>query len=315
MTLRLVFIGGYGRSGSTLLDRLLGEVDGVCSLGEVRHLWREGLAEDRKCGCGVAFSACPYWAAVMDGAFGPSGIDPDTVIGLQRQVDRWWKVPKLAVGPPSEALLAYADVLAALYRSAAAAAGAGVLVDSSKDVSHGYVLQHLPDDIDVRTVHLVRDPRASAYSWQRAKFNPGSGRIMDRWPPSRTAVEWSTINAITAASRHFRRPYLQLRYEDLTADPVGAVEQVLAFAGLPNERLPVSPDGTAWLHANHTVAGNPDRFRCGATQITADEAWRARLDRRSKLIVTAMAAPGLVRYGYPLWAPSRVDATPTRAGG
>ncbi|HEY2794503.1 MAG TPA: sulfotransferase, partial [Micromonosporaceae bacterium] len=36
---RVVFLGGLGRSGTTLLERILGEVPGVCALGELVHLW------------------------------------------------------------------------------------------------------------------------------------------------------------------------------------------------------------------------------------------------------------------------------------
>ncbi|WP_420910932.1 sulfotransferase [Thermus thermophilus] len=35
---KVVFIGGYGRSGSTLLDRMLGQVEGFVSVGELRHI-------------------------------------------------------------------------------------------------------------------------------------------------------------------------------------------------------------------------------------------------------------------------------------
>ena len=43
---RVLYIGGWGRSGSTLLDRVLGQVPGVVSLGEVRELWQRGWAEN-----------------------------------------------------------------------------------------------------------------------------------------------------------------------------------------------------------------------------------------------------------------------------
>src|SRR5438874_2616741 len=36
----LLYVGGCGRSGSTLLDRMLGQVPNVCSLGEIGHLWK-----------------------------------------------------------------------------------------------------------------------------------------------------------------------------------------------------------------------------------------------------------------------------------
>ena len=49
---RVVSIVGPGRSGTTLLGEILGEVPGVFDAGELRWLWRRGLGEDRRCGCG-----------------------------------------------------------------------------------------------------------------------------------------------------------------------------------------------------------------------------------------------------------------------
>ncbi len=38
-TERVLFIAGPGRSGSTLLDLLLGQIDGFTSTGELRLIW------------------------------------------------------------------------------------------------------------------------------------------------------------------------------------------------------------------------------------------------------------------------------------
>ena len=70
MRARVLFIGGWGRSGSTLLDRVLGHVPGVVSLGEVREIWVRGVIEDRPCGCDRPFSECPFWTEVGDRAWG-----------------------------------------------------------------------------------------------------------------------------------------------------------------------------------------------------------------------------------------------------
>jgi hypothetical protein len=48
---RVLYIGGWGRSGSTLLDLILGQAPGVFSAGEVREIWQSGLVENRPCGC------------------------------------------------------------------------------------------------------------------------------------------------------------------------------------------------------------------------------------------------------------------------
>ena len=43
---RLIYLGGLGRSGSTLVERLLAGLPGVCSVGEVVHMWQRGLVQD-----------------------------------------------------------------------------------------------------------------------------------------------------------------------------------------------------------------------------------------------------------------------------
>jgi hypothetical protein len=180
--LKVLFIGGYGRSGSTLLDRVLGQVPGFLSVGELRHVFQEGYLENRRCGCGAHFLDCEFWRAVSERAFGPPDRGRmDEIAALKKRVDRWWLAPLLGrrLGMPAARrdVDAYRDVLRRLYAAIAAESGAGVLIDSSKDVSHGYALRGLEDDLDLHILHLVRDPRAVAFSWQRKKFNPApSGR-------------------------------------------------------------------------------------------------------------------------------------------
>jgi hypothetical protein len=43
----VLYVAGTGRSGSTLLARVLGEADGFVAAGELRYVWQRGLVEDR----------------------------------------------------------------------------------------------------------------------------------------------------------------------------------------------------------------------------------------------------------------------------
>jgi hypothetical protein len=52
--LNVLFVVGSGRCGSTLLDILLGQIDGFFSTGELHSLWWAGILEGRRCGCGLA---------------------------------------------------------------------------------------------------------------------------------------------------------------------------------------------------------------------------------------------------------------------
>jgi hypothetical protein len=57
----VLFIIGMGRSGSTVLEMLLGNIPGYFSVGETRFFWEYVQHEHDLCGCGQQFHACEYW--------------------------------------------------------------------------------------------------------------------------------------------------------------------------------------------------------------------------------------------------------------
>ena len=71
---KVLYIAGWGRSGSTILDNVLGQVDGFFSAGELMFLWRRGLIEGRLCGCGRPLRDCDVWMHILDRAY-PAGVD------------------------------------------------------------------------------------------------------------------------------------------------------------------------------------------------------------------------------------------------
>lgn len=300
---KVLFIGGYGRSGSTLLDRVLGSTEGFFSAGELRHVFAEGYCENRLCGCGRPFAECPFWTEVTERAFGGAErLDPRFLLAVKERVDQYWRVPQIATGLAGrrrrEQLRWYAGRLRRLYEAIASVSGAAVIIDSSKDVSHGYVLGAIEPAIDLRVLHLVRDSRAVAHSWQRKKFNPGSGEDMQRYSLLRTSAEWVAINGLTALQRRTGAPYMWLRYEDFVAGPREQAQRILDFAGESERAVPVGPGGSIELCSSHTVAGNPDRFRSGRTEIRADAEWRERMPAPSRALVTALTLPVLAGHGF-----------------
>ena len=72
---RVLYVGGTGRSGSTVVANALGGLDDAVSVGEVRFLWERGIVQNRLCSCGEPFATCPFWNEVLQVAFG--GAVPD----------------------------------------------------------------------------------------------------------------------------------------------------------------------------------------------------------------------------------------------
>jgi hypothetical protein len=193
----------------------------------------------------------------------------------------------------------YLDTLARLYRAVAETSGCELVVDSSKLPSYGFVLGHVPD-LDVRAVHLVRDPRGTAYSWSRMKPLADGYGDMQRMSVLKSSSLWLAWNA--SAPGLFRDPtrYRVVRYEDLVARPRDVVDQILAFAGHNGDGTPFVGERTIALERSHTVAGNPNRLESGPVVLRADEAWTRALGRPQRALVTAVTTPLLGRFDYPL---------------
>jgi hypothetical protein len=62
--IKVIYMAGSGRSGSTLLEQILNQVESFRAVGELRHLWRADYETDL-CGYGVTLSACPFWWPIM----------------------------------------------------------------------------------------------------------------------------------------------------------------------------------------------------------------------------------------------------------
>ncbi|MFP3882740.1 MAG: sulfotransferase [Actinomycetota bacterium] len=295
---RVLFITGYSRSGSTLLARVLGEIDGWVAPGELRYLWRRGLVENRRCDCGERCLDCSFWHEVLMRAFGSSPPPAvDDILEVQQRVDRVFKIPALARadGNLAAEVATYLRYHEQLYRTIADVSGSRCIVDSSKDPSFGHILA-LSDEIDLSVIHLVRDSRAVAHSWTREKHDPGTGNPMAQQHPLRSALEWGIAD--WAARRLTRQvgSSLTLRYEDLVAEPESEVKRILHMMGETEE--PPLHGNEIRLDVGHAVSGNPMRFESGVVSIRNDDQWQEALGRWSRLMVTATTLSGLSTHGY-----------------
>lgn len=295
----VIYLGGTGRSGSTLLAELLGAHRGLLAVGELRYVWERSLLENQSCGCGVPFRSCPFWAEVMTKAFG--GLQAAEALDVPRlanEVDRLrFTLPlassRLRSSSFDQNLAEFGDILRSLYDAVLSVAGGDVVVDSSKDPSYAYVLCAL-DQFDVTLVHLVRDSRAVAHSWTREKVRPEihwKVEHMRRRKPAQSAVAWVRINALIDALAHRHDSATRLRYEDLVLDPDRAVATVMALL----DSSPALVEGEPF---NHSVSGNPIRFERAARVIRGDFAWQSEMSERDRRVVTAISYPLLRRYGY-----------------
>ncbi|MDQ3881390.1 MAG: sulfotransferase [Chloroflexota bacterium] len=299
---RIVLIGSASRSGSTLLDLMLGQLPGWHSGGELKRVWTKGVVSNYACSCGLPFHDCPFWTRVGDEAFGGwARVDAEQEIDLRRKLDRHRYLPFLIAprGRYARLLSRLIDeFLAPLYQAVRTVSRCTVLVDSSKDPPYLYLLRHLPAS-DLRLVQIVRDPRGVAHSLQRRVLQPDApGRYMPRASSTRAALHWTDYNMLLHGLERFGLPRLLVRYEDLAGGPGETISRISAFAGVDGSSPPIAGEGAVELRDHHVVGGNPMRFKRGRIQVREDDAWKHEMPRRDRALTAALTLPLLVHYGY-----------------
>lgn len=302
--IRILYIGGYGRSGSTLVERALGQLDGFCAVGELRHVWERGFRDNQLCGCGQPFRACPFWREVVERAFGGfDRIDLPRMLRLAQSADRTRFIPCLLWRGSAgfeRRVAAYGAALRGLYAAIRDVSGCRVVIDSSKEPSYAYLLRRVAG-LDLSLLHLVRDSRAVAFSWVRKRERPEihwTQAFMDVHAPLKSAALWMLFNALCHGLGALGCPTRRVHYEDFVADPTAVLQAVLADLGAGDAGLDFVRDQRLTLAPNHTVSGNPMRFAVGEVEVVLDHEWRARMAPADRRLMSALTYPLLRAYGY-----------------
>lgn len=288
---KVIYIAGVGRSGTTLVGRVLGQSPGAIFVGEAKSLPRQATPGS-KCGCGENVVSCPLWSNVLD------GIDVDAierVRGELRNRDLLFSIPSVTNS---------LDELAKFYQSIARESNSDLIIDSSGFPSYLLCLSQAPN-IDVRVLHLVRDPRAIAHAWWYRPIheNKKNSDLLSRSylslmyeNPLRSSLIWVLWNHIIC--KHWGEgKYYLMKYENFCRCP-----RYETHKALDHLRVAAKPewiDGRRLeLPRQHTIRGNPNRFTEGITSIEERDRWKEKLSASTNLLVTMLTFPMLNGFGY-----------------
>jgi hypothetical protein len=194
-----------------------------------------------------------------------------------------------------------AATIAKVHNAIAEVTGAEVVVDSSKLPTYGALLA-ASDSLDIRVLHLVRDPRATAYSWQRAQTTyqaDGFAEPIDQFSTLKSTFLWTVWNgAVPILFNTPEKPVLTIRYEDLVTSPESTLQIAFAHADRLNADIQFETDGTLTIPPSHNIAGNPNRLRHGATRFSEDIEWKAAMRPLSRAGASLTSWPVRRKFGY-----------------
>ncbi|MFW6415594.1 MAG: sulfotransferase family protein, partial [Thermodesulfobacteriota bacterium] len=256
--MKLIYIVGMGRSGSTLLDILLDAHSQVQALGGVRRLAH--YVQKHPCPCGApSFRECDFWSRLEQ--------------ELQSRHGRG--LMDLAVNARDKEIFRKDNLL--LFQTASKVGGKPYITDNSKSAGRLTRLIQIPE-IEVVPVHVIRDPRGRAQSLRKRKNQ-------------------SYIPTFSYTHRSLRlyrllrnREHIVVNYEQLAKDPEGQLAKLMHRLDLEFE-----PDQLNWAEIPHHNIGAADVLRkTKSSAIRPDNAWQEIMPGYMQGLIGAIAWPGRI---------------------
>ncbi len=254
--IKVVFIAGCGRSGTTLLGQLLGEFDGFINVGEAaRYLFDR--SKDLPCGCGASATDCPFWKEMFHAIPAELAHQGTKSLRIRSFPSLYMRTRGNRI--PEE----YAPILDALgdtYRTIVRDTGSNVIIDSSKYPSTALLAGLIPN-VELHVVHVVRSPHSVVASWTR------KNGYLAVHPPGKVVSWWWAYNVLSEALKSRAKTYRLVRYEDFARNPGPVLQDITAdVTGNP---LPMDflEGSEATVQVQHSLAGNPSKFNTGKIKI------------------------------------------------
>lgn len=290
----IIYISSNGRSGSTILELLLNTFNENFTLGEINSIPWELKEERRVCGCGREPSKCTFWRKLNKQAK-KELLKIDGQINKFRESHGSGKVLRfkeiirilLKKNIPKKDLKKFCDENFNLLNAVNNIIDDKIeyFIDSSKDPYRLFWLNSCTS-INIKSIHLVKDPRAFVYSMIRRDDSTSTLKVI------RMSIRYILENYLFRFLSNSKDSYF-LRYEDMASSPNKIMKEVSNWLKLKYS------DGDYKKFRkveNHGLAGNISRIK--DDNVYLDEKWKNRFSDFHKKIVKVITYPLGKKYGY-----------------
>lgn len=307
----LIYVASIGRSGSTLLESLLGAHSQIATCGEI-HIWPHEILQKgvRPCVCGESVLTCPIWTAIQE------KVDPlkqphpqihffreehhagHTLRPKRLKEFRQNDFPKSALEEMQvygqnnyEIFKTFLEVMRAHYGDQL-----NWIVDSSKDP---YRLLWLAKSglFNIKVLHIVRNPPAFVYSMLKKLPKDKIDQLHSQfYETSRQSLKWSIENyLISQIAKNHLKPseYFLVKYEELASNPEETFMKICDMLGCEFEEQAILNFREG---SKHTIAGNPMRYEDRG--IALDERWKSLLPVPLRELSKTFTYMNRSHYGY-----------------
>jgi hypothetical protein len=140
-------------------------------------------------------------------------------------------------------------------------------------------------DIDLRVVHLVRDPRGVIHSWSKPKtieFADGRSTTMRSYGAAGSLERWALNHGLSwYVIRALGVDHASVSYEELAAAQPGTLARLTTLTGID---VTAVSRGRVLVPPQHAIAGNPGRASGEELVLRSDDAWRTELSWSGRVV-------------------------------
>jgi len=307
----LIYIAGYGRSGSTLLEKLLQCQPSIYACGEMANFFKIYGSSSIFCSCGKKIEKCEFWSSVLQELFrnGFSAQNFSYYAKIQKKREAHWSHGGSFF--PDKYQKRYANLMQPFLDAVSHQFNLNniTLIDSSKTA---YSRIYRPIAISqlgkyrVSIIHLVRDCRGVYWSVKK-----GLNRWLERgekervfMPLERAVIGWIYSNKAAGRLKDYfgKNNYCMIKYEDFVETPVQILKHLETFLELDlNESIRIVQKtknrNETHMPTTHQLSGNRMRFNSNLT-IIPDYAWKEKMSSRTNAFIKTFTMPLLKKYGY-----------------
>lgn len=298
---RLVYIAGYGRSGSTLLEILIGNLHNVQNVGELANIFEYWHDANQKCSCGQAMTSCDFWNSVCEAYLTELGSIDETYLrrDMQRAVEErrsfyssFFRLNKQKLHSQ------YIQQQRALFKAIASQSKKEIVVDSSKTARltawRPYALCRIAG-FEVNVIHLIRDIRGVIYSMMKGsntKMENGEVNFSLRFAMIRALYGWTMANLVMnyQSSLLPSGSVIRVHYEDVIKNPKNELIRIGDFLGVDPTNIINKLEKKEILSGGHCFSGNRLRH-VGVSRITKEEQWRTEAPKKLHVFYWTLGWP------------------------
>lgn len=301
-----IYILGYGRSGSTLIESHLQKHINCTGIGEAKYYPERGVLKNEKCGCGQSFSNCNFWQEIHS-SNEIKDIDYKDLSELTDKYDSsMWFL--LNIFKQNKELNRYIMGHYSILKEIQSKIGKKTIIDSSKMPARIFWLYpKLKEEMNVKVLWITRDPRAVSWSCGRKIKRTESSntrldiktKSSDKYMPQfgyfESIFKWNlnTLISYIVIKTRLKNNVIHIKYEDFVENHERVIREVSYFLDKDTKDNNYITDEDF-----HSISGNPRRLSGKLNKIIPDKEWENQISSNKKFFGWLASFPGnfLTKY-------------------